>query len=130
MRRHHIVGIPPSELGGIATPGQDPKGRNAGSGSGSSQEHPARHPGHGVNLPPLVFTLVARLYSDYELRDPPPTLAQKCVLHIGWRRTPDGLAADAARGESTIVFWTTVVLFWTTGLAHGGCRRVYTGRIL
>jgi len=51
MRRHHIIGIPPSELGGIATPGQDSKGGNAGSGSGSSQEHPARHPGHGANLP-------------------------------------------------------------------------------
>src|SRR5215470_7943474 len=56
MRRHHIVGIPPSELGGIATPGQDPKGRNTRSGSGRSQEHPARHPGHCAISPLLVFT--------------------------------------------------------------------------
>src|SRR5262249_45777592 len=56
MRRHHIVGIPPSELGGIATLGQDPKGGNTGSGSGSPKEHPARHRGHGANLPLLVFT--------------------------------------------------------------------------
>jgi len=27
-------------------------------------------------------------------------------------------------------FLAAGVLFWTTGLAHGGCRRVYTGRIL
>jgi len=47
MRRHHVVGIPPSELGGIATPRQDAKGGNAGSRSGTPEEDPARYPGHG-----------------------------------------------------------------------------------
>ncbi len=46
MRRHQVVGVAPSEFGGIAAPGQDAEGGNAGPGCGRSQEHSARHPGH------------------------------------------------------------------------------------
>jgi hypothetical protein len=54
MRCHQIVGIPPSELGGISTPSQDREGENTRSGSSASEEHPARHPDHGAILPSLT----------------------------------------------------------------------------
>src|SRR5262249_56427182 len=108
MRRHHIVGIPPSELGGIATPSQDPKGGNAGSGSGSSQEHPARHPGHGANLPLLVFTRWLRGRILIMNCETPSNFSKKWALHIGWRRTP--------HVGSQRSFFGRRGPFWTTGL--------------
>jgi hypothetical protein len=61
MRYHQIVGIPPSELGGIATPSQDREGEHTRSRSSRSEEHPARHLGHGAILSPLTSIVSPRI---------------------------------------------------------------------